>query len=195
LRALAAAANSTEDLAGSLEQLLALAQQAVPSCVAVTLLLDSESIPMTITASTSSSGPPVCSSLAIRIPSQDTAGRDAASPRLILYASEPGVFDPVARDLVALLDMHVRHAEIDAHLSIPDAEGDASELGARLDDRRAVDLALGILLDRGLLPLDGRAELQRLGQEHGTNHIDAARRLVSRARSEPFNERPPAAWE
>ena len=189
LRALAAAANSTDDLAGSLDQLLVLAQRAVPTCIAVTLLLDSDSIPMSVTAiNLTATRPLVRSSLAIRMPSRDTTTSVAPSPRLVLYATEPGVFELVARDLMALLDTHRQRAEVDAHLALPDADAQGQELGARLDDRRAVDLALGILLDRGLFALEGRAELDRLGLAHGTNHVEAARRIVSQAYNQPFSD-------
>lgn len=192
LQALAAAAHGSADLAGSLNQLLALARRAVPSCAAVSLILDADSIPITVTASTGEGTPlPIRSSLAMRIPRRDTTAHDAPSPRLVLYSTDPGVFDGIARDLTTLLDMHLGQAELDAHLTLPDADAQGEELGARLEDRRSVDMALGILLDRGLLPFEGRAELQRLARQHGITRVEAAQRVVSQARNHPFTDHEP----
>jgi len=184
LRALAEIANSTDDLSASLVQLLALAQAAVPSCFAVTLSITAEGIPMTVTSSDRDE-PRARSSLALRMPRHAGTASGASCPRLVLYAADPGVFDVVARDLIALLDTHMRHAEIDAHLNVPDGAAEADDLADHLDGRSAVDRAIGVLLDRGVLPDEARAQLERRAASAGTSHVTAARNLLGEAAGEP----------
>ncbi len=68
----------------------------------------------------------------------------------MLYASGRRAFHTVAVDLLTLLDLNPGRAVLDRHLALPDLADAADTLAAQLDDRSAVERAVGVLLARGL---------------------------------------------
>jgi hypothetical protein len=85
---------------------------------------------------------------------------------LVLYASAAGAFVDLSADLAFALGLDLDSVRVNQHLTPPDA-GEA----AGLADLGRVNQAVGVLIDRGLLPHAARDELRRLagaGADLGT---------------------------
>lgn len=180
LHELAASGGSDWDLAEQLEDLLRHAVVAVPSCQAVSLTASRYGLPVTLTALTEPlRHQPVLSSLAVHLPAEATYPEPggAGSRTLTFYAGAPGAFVSLTADLLALLDLDPRRAMIDGHLELPTDDDTGGDLRAQLAAVSATDLALGALLDKGLLPEAGQRELERLARVNRTT-VDGAARLV-----------------
>lgn len=179
-------ATSTHDgdpgeLARDLDELLARAVRAVPSCLGVSLALNWAGLPLAVTRLTMASAlHPVRGSLELRLPTKQENRRSGLSGAVLhLYGSVAGAFDRTAAGLRELLDLDPRRVTVDQHLRLPDPET-AEQLQARqLDDLSAVERAVGVLLDSGLLPEQGRAELVRRAHRDKITLPAAARVLVS----------------
>lgn len=179
LRALVEAVGADADLSGELWHLLTLAAAAVPSCLGLSLVFGPPDPPLTLSALVPpATAGPVLASLVVHLPRRSTAD---AGTQLVLYSGAVGAFDDVAPDLLALLDLSSRHLTRDAHLALPDSSRSALVLRDELDDRSAVARAIGMLLDRGLLPDAGYRELLRRGTERGGDAAAAARTLLAEA--------------
>ena len=190
LHQLADSGGSGRDLAVALNDLLLLATQAVPSCLGVTLTISRHNLPVTITVRTAPQHePPVLSSLAVQLPAPATEGHHGAADAraLTLYAAAANAFAGVAANLLALLDLDPRRALLDGHLELPPVDATASALKRQLDDVSDTDLALGALLDKGMLLDAGRRELERLASLNRTT-TDGAARLILAALRRPQPE-------
>jgi hypothetical protein len=185
LHELTASAGTNSDLVGGLDALLVHATKAVPSCLGVSLTLSRRGSPITLAALTEGrEGERVHSSLAIRLPTP--AGDEVTGERaLILYAATTEAFGALALDLLALLDLDPGKAILDGHLDLPAGDGLAPGLRGQLDDVRTIDLALGVLLDRGVLTTAGWAELERLVAHSGTSVVAAALLVLDAVRRPP----------
>jgi hypothetical protein len=184
LRRLAARGND-RDLAAGLDDLLAHVTRAVPSCLGISLTMRRNGSPITLAAlSGDRHGQPVRSSLALHLPTgspaEVTAGRG-----LTLYATAPDAFAAIAKDLQTLLDLDPHHAMVDGHLDLPPDDETGSLVGGQLDDLSAIDVALGVLLDRGMVAADGRLELERLAVSSGSSVATAARLVLEAVRRPP----------
>jgi hypothetical protein len=167
-------------LGAMVEELLVLAVEAVPSCVGVSLTVHRHGLPLCITVATpGASTRPVLSSLALHLPDRSLPSRPSVAPVLTLYSSRVGELRRAATDLLALLDLDPRRLILDQDLALPTATRVTARLGQALQDGSAVDRALGVLLDReGLLPTQGKHELERLAVSSGVSVPDAARHLL-----------------
>lgn len=170
-----------------LEQLLVLAVEAVPSCVGVSLAMHRHGQPFCVTVATpGASTRPVLSSLALHLPDRSLPHRPSTAPVLTLYSSRGGELRRTATDLLALLDLDPRRKILDEDLALPPAARVTARLGLALHDGSAVDRALGVLLDReGLLPSQGRHELERLAVSTGVSVPDAARHVLHSLQGRP----------
>ncbi len=176
------AGGSIGDLASALDQLLALAMEAVPSCLAVTLVLRDEEQPVSLTALVEGPAQPVRSSVALAMPrylGSDEAAEQTHPALLVIYASKGDGLRKTGREITALLDLDPRLVTWDEHLRLPLPSDVAAGLAESLDDFSAVQRALGVLLDRGWLPDEGRVELTRLAALSGASTGDAARALLA----------------
>ena len=98
---------------------------------------------------------------------------------MTLYASARGALRQTASELLTLLDLDPRRANLDTSLQLPTRHGATSDLATSLDDESASNQALGVLLDRhGLLAAQGRGELTRLAAAENVDVPSAARRLL-----------------
>jgi len=184
LRALARPSGAPETLSRALEELLLGVLRAAPSCLGVSLTLVRQGLPVTVTSLSLSAGlTEVRSSLAVQLPRR--AAQDGPGPLLVLYSGAAGALDQLRLDLLALLDLDPRKVCIDTHLALPDLATEADVLAAQLDDLSALNQAVGVLLDRGLLPEQGRALLDDLAAAGDTSAVAAARLLLPTTPSDP----------
>lgn len=139
---------------GALRQLVVDVSGAVPSCVAVSVLLTSFGGTLTVsTLAAGAASTPVLASLRLPLPGPNPAGV------LVLQASEPGAFLLLADDLTSQLGGSAGPVVLDDQLAAPPQSTDAT--GVTLTDLSAVNQALGVLLERGLEPERARQELTR----------------------------------
>jgi len=161
-----------DDLAASLDTVLALARASCPSCVAVSLILDHGGRSTTVTATTDL-GCTHAPSVAIR---SLRAGPDPLGPGpavLVVFATDALALARLAAD-IASLGTHRCRVALQAPARIPPPSS-ADVVGTRqLADRTMVDRALGALLEQGWVPDEGREELQRRADTAGTPLVRAA---------------------
>ena len=131
---------------------------------------------------------PLRASMCMRIPRQLTRPGSEDGAELVLFATAPNAFRDAAPSVLALLDLRSRLLTLDAHLQTPDLDEERAGLVRLLDEEGVLDRAVGILLDRGLLPEDGRLELVRLAALAGTSVSAAARALIASATNGPHSE-------
>jgi hypothetical protein len=93
----------------------------------------------------------------------------------------------MAADLLAHLDLDPRQAIIDGHLDLPAEDHTGHNLRGQLNDPTS-DLALGVLFDRGQLPVEGRLELERLAAQNNSSIATAARLVLDAVRSNPLSD-------
>lgn len=179
-----AAERPAPDLPALLDELLRSAVQAVPSCLAVSITLICP-LPLTLTALTLAAGlEPARSSLQLRLPGPPSGSGGAQLPGgsggvLTVWAAQPGALRRLTSGLLALLGVHSRSAVIDSHLQLPALAGAPDVLASELDDLSALNQALGVLLDRGLLPDQSLAELESRAQQAASSVPAAARQLLT----------------
>lgn len=169
-----------------LERLLELAVQAVPTCIGVSLILRGRAPAVTYSALRAGwDAEPVRSSLSVGLPRPLTASDADGRAELRVYAGAPRAFADTAPALLALLDMTARQVVVDAHLELPDLVDERAALERWRDEQTVVGRAIGILLDRGLVPGEGHLELVRLADLAGTSTVEAARALIASATNGP----------
>jgi hypothetical protein len=169
-----------------LERLLELAVLAVPTCIGVSLILRGRAPAVTHSAlRTGWHAEPVRSSLSVRLPRPLTASDADGGAELRVYAGGRHAFADAVPSLLALLDIASRQIVVDAHLKLPDLVDERATLDRWRDEQAVVDRAVGILLDRGLVPDEGHLELVRLADVSGTSTLEAARALIASATNGP----------
>lgn len=159
--------DSAEDDGDLVEGLGRLARDvalAVPSSLAVTILLAGPDREVSVSAQAEPA--PVRASLAVRL----SAGEP--SDLVILRAATAGAFLLLADDLTGPLGSDHPPAVLDGHLSWP-ALGSES-----LADLRSINQAVGVLVDRGLPPAEARGELQRRATAAGASVAAVSRDLL-----------------
>lgn len=174
-----AAAAGHGDLFVELGRLLELAILAIPTCVGVSLILRGRAPAVTVSALRPGwHSKLVQASMAVHLPRPHAVPASDGGAELRIFAGEPDAFADTAPSLLALLDMSARHITVDAHLEAPDLDEEQAIRERWLDDQTVMNRALGILLDRGLLPDEGRLELARLAAVGETSLLEAARALT-----------------
>lgn len=162
-----------EQLAAPLKKLSAELAAAVPSLLAVSIVLGRLNMEVTVSAAAHPADTSaVLASLAV--PLSGAAPADL----LMVRAAEPGAFLLLADDLTARLGPHSPAVELDNHLSMPPVLTPES-LAASLADLREVNQGLGVLIEQGLPPEAARAELQRRARDLGTTLGGAGRVLLA----------------
>jgi hypothetical protein len=163
-----------------LARLLELAVLAVPTCVGVSLVVGAASPALTLSClQPATAGLPVLSSLAVRLPRPPASTAGVASAELRIYASAKDAFTAAVPSLLSLLDMSAGRITVDAHLELPDLTAEMTTRSHWLAGQAVVGRAIGVLLDRGLSPHDGHAELARLAALAGTSVFAAAAAVVA----------------
>ncbi|MBK5306076.1 MAG: ANTAR domain-containing protein [Frankiaceae bacterium] len=180
LRAFAAASGRPGDVVVELARLLELALLAIPTCIGVSLVIRGLAPPVTLSALRPRWHiKPVLASLSVRLPRPPTAPASEGGAELRIYAGAAHAFADTAPSLLALLDMTARQVTVDAHLEAPDLAEERAAIAGWLDDQTVIDRAIGMLLDRGLLPDEARLELARLADLDGTSTLEVARALIA----------------
>ncbi len=146
---------------------------AVPSCLAVSIVLVrlGDEIVISMVASATNSAA-VLASLAVPL----SAGEPG--DLLVLRAGEAGAFLLLADDLDGLLGPGHRPIDVDRHLRMPPV-GTSESLAVALADLRAVNQGIGVLLDRGFPPDAAHRELQRRAHDANTTVGVASRVLLA----------------
>lgn len=192
-----------EQPTGAVQDLLAFAGLAVPSCLGVSLTVHGHAQPVTFTAVLPGAQQvPVRSSMALQLPqptptpaSVDSADLGDLSdptgrPVLVLYAGQPAALHRPAAELLALLGLPASQLSLDNHLQLPDHHGAANVLTDSLAELSTVDHALGVLLDRGLIPSQARDALDALANAADVSLLGGAQILLSPSPPPPTCPRP-----
>lgn len=166
--------DNTDDksrLATGLIQLGTIVAAAVPSCVSISVWLAvvGPDAPVTIGIQHGTVGP-VLASLAVP--------RSLSEPAdmVLFQASEAGAFLLLADDLRGLLDP-LLSLRVDEHLQV-EIDTTAGRLLSAMSELSVVNQAIGILIDRGLLPEEAHAELSRLAARDGTDVAAVSRQIL-----------------
>jgi len=171
LRALSADADTPGGvLADGLDSFMAAGVHAVPSLLSVSLTVQHHGRPCTVSAQVGRGAAAVRSSLWLRLPGH-------AGAAFTVQAADDRALDQLGADLPALLDVHRDRVVLNEHLT-PSTEV-ATTLAGELRDTSTIDRALGVFLDRGVLPEDGLSELQLTAASSGTTVAVAARRILA----------------
>lgn len=168
------------DLAQRLTRLGRDVALAVPSSLAVTILLARMGSEVSVSALAEPGT--VLASLAVPL----LAG--ASTGQLILRASTAGAYLLLADDLNGRLGPDRRPAEIDTHLSWPTFAGQS--LAAALAELGQIDQAIGVLIDQGYPPAEARHELRRRASATGATVASVSRDLVASPRPRPSDQGP-----
>jgi hypothetical protein len=173
LRILGGDPDRGDRLAAGLSQLGRDLAVAVPSCLAVSIILVRLGGEITVSAlAPAADSAAVLASLAVPL----SAGEPGDS--LVLRAGEAGAFLLLADDLDGLLGAGHPPIDVDRHLSVPPI-GTGASLAAGLADLRAVNQGTGVLIDRGLPPEAAHRELQRRAHDANTSVGVASRALLA----------------
>jgi hypothetical protein len=185
-RLIDAAAAGGSDVLVELDRLLEIAVRAVPTCIGASLVIHGRGPEVAV--STLRAGwldSPVLASLSVRLPRAPTA---PGGGELRIFAAAAHAFAQSAPWLLVLLDMTSQNITLDAHLERPDLARERAARDVWLGDQSVLNRAIGILLDRGLLPEEGRLELARLAALGTTTVLEAARALIESATTRPNPE-------
>lgn len=188
LHALALGSDRTAGLTADLDAFLLLVIRAVPACLAVSLTTTRHGLPVTVTVlAPEALLERARASLAVPLHDRGTAGDTAHSPVLVLYASAVLAFDQLAADLPRLFggDRPAALVLLNQEQALPAMAISTDALAGRLQQASAVDQALGVLLDRGLLLADGRVELDRRARAAGVGLLEVARDLLGEVDGRP----------
>lgn len=176
-----------DDVTASLRTVLATARASCPSCVAVSLGLDHDGRPTTVTA-TADPGCTHAASMAIRCATPD--GVQTGSPVLLVFGTDGPALARLAAD-VAQLGTHRGRVTLGAPARIPPPSS-ADPVGTgQVADRTTVDRALGALLEQGWAPDEGRQELQRRADSSGAPLVRAAAVVLATLPGTPVRRRRP----
>jgi hypothetical protein len=104
-------------------------------------------------------------------------GGFSVGSEIIFYAANPGAFVDLVADLNFALKLETSVAELDQHLVPPDQPVGVTGL-AEMSVR---NVAIGVLIDRGHLPEQVGAELDRVAELEGLTRGQAAQWVVDTA--------------
>lgn len=164
-------------IVASLDAVLLLARASCPSCVAVSLTVDHDDQPVTITA-VRSTGHRYASSMTVRLPRPRTNGPAREPALLVVFATDAVALARLADDVTALLAIDPGRVTL-AAAAVPHPITAGRILSGQLADRAAVDHALGALLEQGWLPNESRRELERRARDAGASLAQAARAVLA----------------
>ncbi len=165
-------------IVASLDVVLLLARASCPSCVAVSLTVDPEDQSVTI-AAIRSNGHRHAPAMTVTLPRPSTTGPARQPAVLVVFATDTVALTRLAGDLTALLGIDPGRITLAAAAPVPQTAAADLVLSEQLAGRAAVDRALGVLLDQGWVPTEGRSELQRRADDDGASLAQAAATVLS----------------
>lgn len=176
LAALTAALDQPDiDLDTQLQAFTANAQHAVTSYLGMTMTIAVNGYEVSFTAreDTASARSEIATSLLIPLTAVATT---LAGSTLLLYAATSGAFVDLAADLSYALNLDHTDLVIDDHPTAPPNE---SRPGVTdVDGHRAINQAIGALIQRGHTPDSARVEVQRIASLGGGNLHRAAEQVL-----------------
>lgn len=161
------------DLQAILEVLIDDVSAVVSSFLGLTIRLELDGFPVTVTAVEADPAPVSGASLELRLPPLP----GGVGGNVVFYARQPGAFVDLAADLQVLFAPGGR-VVLDGHR--PGASDPPHQAGVTgLAELGVVNRAIGVLITRGYTPIDAHAELRR--RAHHTRHSvpDAAADVLS----------------
>jgi hypothetical protein len=166
-----ALSDSEGDVEEQLTRLLRDAQISVPSCVGLTVTVDTHPVEFTLVAYDDPIAPINSSaSLCVTLPARRVPA--AAAVTLILLATVPGAFVDLAADLAFALGLPLSELLLDQHL------GERRASATNLGDLSAINQAIGMLIGRGAGPAEARVALQLVADSSESRLADAARAVL-----------------
>jgi hypothetical protein len=163
------------DLHTLLSELVAGLTESVDSLVSVALTVVADDRTYSVTALTSTDA---AAQTSVSIPLRSQHG-SAAEARMILLAATPGAFVDIAADIGFASELDPATIHMDTHLS-PANDGDlVIDLQQDLEDRSAIDQALGVLLERGTTMHAANLALVHRADRSGIALADAARAVLA----------------
>lgn len=161
------------DLRATVGDLVAAAGAAVAGFAGLSLTVDVEGGPVRFTLLEADVVPEsVRTSVALPLTIL-TAG--AVRGRLVLFATRPGSLVDLAADLTWSTGAQPGEALLDQHLELAFSAGAPSGL-AQL---RSLHQAIGVLIARGLSPVQARDHIYDLVENHGQDHASAAEQILA----------------
>ena len=171
LRHLTADADRADALTTALAGLCVDVAVAVPSWMSVSIVLGSPGdadVELSIVASVEQDGAHALSSLAVPLSEQHPGDH------LIVRARAAGALVLLADELAGGLG-RARHILVDQHLDLPPNDPASAAMFAI---RGVVDQAIGVLIDRGLTPVQARRHLERRAHASDASLAVVARSLL-----------------
>ena len=146
----------------------------VSSFLGLTMTLQSDWCPVTLTAVNPDLALSAGTSLALPLGPSAAAGLGAT---IVLYAAHPGAFVDLAADLERVI-APAGCVVLDGDL--PDTSATAQRSGITgLAELSVVNRAIGVLITRGLTPAEARAELRRRAEEGQNSVADGAQQVLA----------------
>jgi hypothetical protein len=158
------------DLEDQLRGVVARLRTAVPSFLALTMTVTHDG---QVLAFSVGDGAATVAGSSVLIP---LPGPPTGNSTLTLYALTPGAFIDLAADLSFALGIELTAISVDTDLRIP--SGTAGLTGASA--HRAINQAIGILIDRGHTAETARHELRRLADLHNASVHHVADTVIRR---------------
>jgi hypothetical protein len=166
-----ALSDSEGDVEEQLNRLLRDAQISVPSCVGLSVTVETTPEQFTLVAYDDPIGPiHSLASLCVTLPGRRVPV--AAAVTLILVATVPGAFVDLAADLAFALGLPLSELVLDQHL------GERRANATNLADLSAINQAIGMLIGRGAGPAEARVALQLVADSSASPLADAARAVL-----------------
>ncbi|MDD4868768.1 MAG: hypothetical protein PHQ28_17175 [Mycobacterium sp.] len=153
------------DVLHSLHQLGVDAQAAVPSYLGLSVTVDGNDPPFTLTTLEDSAADDVGASVRLTLP---------GVAEVIFYAGAPGAFVDLAADLAWLTGRPPGDFVLDQHLSVPAGPNPRTSLQAA----SVIHQAIGALIGHGCTLEQAHAELDTQADAAGTDRYTAAQRIL-----------------
>jgi hypothetical protein len=161
------------DVLHSLHQLGVDAQAAVPTCLGLSVTVDSSDPPFTFTTVEDGAADDVRTSLRLTLPGVGD-GWASRSVALTFYAGTPGTFVDLAADLAWLTGRPPSDFALDQHLSVPAG----SDAGTYLRAASVINQAIGVLIGRGYTLQQAHRELDTQAGGPGTDRHTTAQFIL-----------------
>ena len=167
------------DLHERVSELVVALAHSIDSLVSVALTVVVDHRPYSVTVPVGSGSLAVSSvSIPLGAPSEPATGS-----RLVLWAGAPGAFDELIADVSSAMDCDPTTFDTVTHLPARTAFGGshAVDMHQDLEDRSAIDQALGVLLERGLTMREAGRHLTQRAELDDVSLADAARAVIDDA--------------
>lgn len=169
----------TVDLHERLAELVAALTESIDSLVSVALTVMVDHRPFSVAVPVRQG---VVAVTSVSIPLRRQSGPDTES-RLVLLAGTPGAFVDLVADISFAMNSDPATIDMDTQLPAAVTSGDdpGVDMQRDLEDRSAIDQALGVLLARGATMQAASMHLSQRAQRDDVSMADAARAVLDDA--------------